>query len=126
MVECMMTAAGMIAVLLIVFIAVVLFVRTRISAGRDSPVLKRRTGAGNPKLGKCDANPVRQRLAEEKARLERLDAERERRGDPGFGRTAEERIVWFELIELELQDIDEQVSRISHAASGAKGRSPRE
>ena len=57
---------------------------------------------------------IRQRLAAEKAGLEQLDAERERRGDSRFGRAAEDRIVWNELLDLELQDIDEHVSRIVH------------
>ena len=58
---------------------------------------------------------TRHRLAEAVARLERLDAERERRGDSRFGRTTESRIIWGELIELELQEIDEQVSRICNS-----------
>jgi len=66
---------------------------------------------------------IGQRLAEEEADLERLDAERKRRGDLGFGRAAEDRIVWGELLELELQDIDEQVNRICGAVGGAMGRS---
>jgi hypothetical protein len=62
------------------------------------------------------------RLAESVARLARLDAERERRGDSSFGKTAENQIVWGELIELELQEMDEQVSRICNSA----GRSAQE
>ncbi|MGE5487334.1 MAG: hypothetical protein ACM3ZB_05895 [bacterium] len=52
------------------------------------------------------------RLVEGETALERFDAERERRNDPRFGRTTEDRIVWGRLIELELQDIDEQLNRI--------------
>jgi hypothetical protein len=63
---------------------------------------------------------TRQRLTEAVAHLERVEAERERRGNSRFGKTTEDRIVWGELIELELQEIDEQVSRIC----GAAGRSP--
>jgi hypothetical protein len=58
---------------------------------------------------------ARRRLAEAVARLERLDVERERRSDSRFGKTAENRIIWGELIELELQEIDEQVSRICNS-----------
>jgi len=58
----------------------------------------------------------RQRLAEAATRLENLEAEREVRGDSRFGMTTENRIVWNELIELELQEIDEQVNRICSAA----------
>jgi hypothetical protein len=68
----------------------------------------------------CHTKTSRHRLAEA-ARLERLEAERERQGDSHFGKTTENRIVCGELIELELQEIDEQVSRICSAA----GRGPR-
>ena len=71
----------------------------------------------------CHTKTSRQRLAEAVGRLERLDAERERRGNPRFGKTAEARIIWGELIELELQEIDEQVGRIC-AATGWKPRAP--
>ena len=43
------------------------------------------------------------------------------RADSCFGKTMENRIIWCELIELELQEIDEQVSRICAAAA----RNPR-
>ncbi len=59
---------------------------------------------------------IRRRLAEENVVLAKLDAERERLHDSHFGTTAEQRIVWGELLELELQDIDEQVNRIRQAA----------
>jgi hypothetical protein len=62
---------------------------------------------------------TRQRLSEAMARLERLDAERERRADARFGKTTENRIIWGELIELEMQEIDEQVSRICSSAGRA-------
>ena len=64
---------------------------------------------------------TRQRLAEAMARLECLDSERERWADSRFGNTMENRIIWGELMELELQEIDEQVSRIRAAAA----RNPR-
>jgi len=63
----------------------------------------------------CPA-PSRQRLSEAVARLEQIDAERERRADARYGKTAENRIVWSELIELEVQEIDEQVGRIRSSA----------
>ncbi len=64
---------------------------------------------------------VRQRMAEEVARLERLDAERERRGDSRFGMTTEDRIIWRELIDLELQEIDDRVRGMGGAAGGSEG-----
>jgi hypothetical protein len=98
---------------------------------RDSLFRRRRTSANKAHSGverpdACGAETemkrmqtARQRLAEAVARLERLDAERERRGDSRFGRTAENRIIWGELIELELQEIDEQVSRICNSGGPA-------
>ena len=56
---------------------------------------------------------VRERLAEAAASLERIDHERES-GDPMFGKVLEERIVWRELRDLELQEFDEQTS-VDHA-----------
>jgi hypothetical protein len=63
------------------------------------------------------ASTIRQRLAEGKARLDRLDAQRGRQARSDFGMTAGQRIIWGELLELELQDIDEQVS---HICSGSQ------
>jgi len=73
-------------------------------------------GVRSAKEPSCPAKASRRRLAEEVASLEHLDAERERRGDPGFGKTIEDRIVWGELLDLELEEIDEQVNRICRAA----------
>jgi len=76
--------------------------------------------AGNESCAGCD-DAVRERLAAEVAALEQLDSERARYHDFRLGKLAEDRIVWGELIDLELQDIDEQVSRIIRA-TGAKPR----
>lgn len=73
------------------------------------------------KSNPCPGRTIRLRLAEETACLEDLDAQRNRRGDSGFGKTIEDRIVWGELLELELQEIDERVSHIG----GPAGRRPR-
>jgi hypothetical protein len=87
------------------------------------PQPPRRPAIANP--GEDGMEPVRRRLADEKSLLDRLDAERESRGDPGLGKVRENRIVWHELIELELQDIEEQVTRIRELGDGAAdGRSP--
>jgi hypothetical protein len=58
------------------------------------------------------------RLAEAARLLEHLDQERASIGDPGLGRIIEERIVSRELLDLELQDFDEEVERLSAAARG--------
>ncbi len=72
----------------------------------------------DPIIGPSGASAVRRRLAEEKACLERLEAERTLRGDAAFRKATENRIVWSELLELELQDIDEQVKRLRTATGG--------
>lgn len=55
--------------------------------------------------------PIGRRLAEEFALLQELEFERIVRANPTFGRGAEERIVWRELIDLELQELDEQIAQ---------------
>lgn len=108
--------AGLVVGLLIAFVSDALFPRTRTSTDQRSPVSERPGRPGNAKSESSTAKTIRQRIAEEKACLEHLDTERERRDDSGFGKTTEDRIIWGELIELELQDIDEQVNRICCAA----------
>jgi len=92
----------------------------RTSVDRLSSEQQETIGRADPKPEPCHAQAIRLRLAEEMTLLERLDAERERRADPGFGRTIEDRIVWGELIELELEEIDEQGSRIWRAAGQSR------
>ena len=65
---------------------------------------------------------IKQRLAEEKSLLDQLDSEREYRSDSNFRKTAEDRIVWGELLDLELQEFDEQLNRIRQTAGDASGR----
>ena len=117
------TTGGLVGGLLIALIVDALFPNTRASTDQPSP--SRMLGTGNAKSEKCNAKTIWQRLAEEKACLEHLDAERAGRGDSGFGRSTEDKIVWGELLDLELQDIDEQVSRICQAVGDACGRRTR-
>ena len=67
---------------------------------------------GHAEPQECVRYATYQRLAEEKACLEHMAVERECRGNAGFGKTTEYRIVWKELLDLELQDIDEQVAAL--------------
>ena len=62
---------------------------------------------------------TRERLVEANACLEYLDAERARRGDPNFGRLLEDKTVWRELLELELEDADYRIARMCDAAERA-------
>jgi len=75
-------------------------------------VVNRRTAPAEPQ------SETRRRLADGKARLDRFQAERDRLGDPAYEKAAEEEIIWSELVELELQDIDEQLARIRNSAGG--------
>jgi hypothetical protein len=59
---------------------------------------------------------VCQRLAEEKACLDYLDLERSRAGDPNFGKTLEDKTIWRELLDLEVQEADERMRHIREAA----------
>jgi hypothetical protein len=60
--------------------------------------------------------PTRRRLARAFSVLENIVWTRRRYQDPLFGKAAEERIVWRELLELELQSIDEHLDKISAEA----------
>jgi len=117
-------AAAVAAGLLIASVAYALLPRPRISTDRRSSVSQRSIGVGGASSGQCAVSPLRARLADEQRRLARLDAERERRGDSGFGKAAEDRIVWGELLELELQDLDEQLSRIRGAGGPHERHGP--
>ena len=53
--------------------------------------------------------PTHQWLVEALSLLERIQLDRAYRRDSLFGRLVEERIIWRELIDLELQEADEQI-----------------
>jgi len=52
-------------------------------------------------------------VAKAAACLERLDEKRVVLGDPNLGKSVEERIIWCELLDPELQEFDEQIERLS-------------
>lgn len=60
-----------------------------------------------------ETSPVRRRLAESFVRLQNIELVRVEEDDPNYAKTIEDRIVWRELIELELQEIDERIAKIS-------------
>lgn len=68
--------------------------------------------AERPATHPHDDSAASLRLAAAKHAIERIDAERQRRGDPAFGKAEEERIVWRELIDLELQGVDGHVDHL--------------
>ena len=61
-----------------------------------------------------------ERLENEKELLDALAAQRAECRRPGFGIASEERIIWRELLDLELQDLDEQMSRLREEIQKAK------
>jgi hypothetical protein len=60
-------------------------------------------------------SPINHRLSDAVGQLERMESERVRCRDRRYGKRAEERIIWNELLDLELQEIDEQIQRITCA-----------
>jgi len=112
--ELLLTLEGLTASLFIAFLT------DSLSTGRTEPTC---VGSDRPWRGlTLTARGLCSRLAEEQAFLEHLDVEREFRRDPAFGRITEERIVWGELLDLELQDLDEQLDRICETAGDALPR----
>jgi len=57
-----------------------------------------------------------ERLSKAAAYLERLDEERSSCGGPTLGKAIETQIIWRELLDLELQEFDEEIERLSDVA----------
>ncbi len=102
---------GLVVGLLIAFTVESLFPRT---VTTTHPAYQR------PARASVAADTIRKRLAEEKACLDRLDAQRGRQARSNSRMSPEERIIWGELLELELQDIDEQVRQVRSTPDGSK------
>lgn len=60
---------------------------------------------------------TRQRLIQGYECLEQIDCQRDTAKYNLLGMLVEHRIVWRELLDLELQDIDEQIARIATRAA---------
>ena len=71
-------------------------------AAREAPARLQPAGSATQK-----------RLVEAFSCLQRLELERAYRQDPVFCKFLEERIIWRELLDLELQEIDEKIGPIS-------------
>lgn len=76
------------------------------------------SGGETPPRVRAPNCPTRQRVVKAFSLLERIQLDRACRRNPLFGRLVEERIIWRELIELELQEVDEQIERICGATGG--------
>ena len=60
--------------------------------------------------------PIHKRLTVACDLLEKLDLQRAHRGDSKYGKSTEERIVWRELLDLELQEADQRMLEIAEEA----------
>lgn len=87
---------------------------------RENPICPLNLQDGAAPHPQDSAWPTHERLVRAFSRLQEIQLVRNCRQDPRFGRPAEDRIVWRELLELELQDVDEQVEQILAAAETAK------
>jgi len=70
-------------------------------------------------MNRRTSTQIQKRLSEAGECLDYLEVERLRRHDPAFGKRIEQQIVWRELLELELQDAEEQISSMCDAAERA-------
>jgi hypothetical protein len=110
---------GLVAGLLIGFIADAVLLPRRTSKDPNSFGSGSLVSASNATSQKRNMSATWRRLAEEKTCLDHLDAERVCRRNRSLGKTTENRILWNELLDLELQDIDEQLSRICQAVDAS-------
>jgi hypothetical protein len=117
--------ASVLAGVLIALIADAVFPVVRPAANPRTAPPKPRAGGERSKSEARARSELGQRLAKEKILLEDLDRERARRRNSAFGKASEERIVWGELLDLEIQDIDERLEQICRDADDPSKRSPR-
>lgn len=64
--------------------------------------------------------PTRRRLEHAFSRLKYIQLVRNHRQDPLFEKALEDRIIWRELLELQLQDIDEGLAQIDQLRETAQ------
>jgi hypothetical protein len=89
-------------------------------------MMNRRTKSGTPSTSAGDILRVqsascltRKRLVAAVSILEEIQRDRVDCRDALLNKLVEERIIWRELIDLELQEVDDQIERISEAAGEA-------
>lgn len=115
-------AEGLAVALLIAFLADAIFPHKLESSDHHWVGLARLRKTGTT-IAEERCSVARRRLAEEKALLDQLDREREYQGSD-YRKTMEDRLVWGELLDLELQDFDEQLNRIRQTAGQAPRSQP--
>ena len=117
-------AGGLSTGVLIAWLSDLMFAN-RGAAAPQQPVFPDLTVPVYPRPEFLPQGPVHQRLEDGKQRLEEIEAKRQNRRDSESDRADEERIVWGELLDLELQDIDEQIRRIRNTAGSEPRYRPR-
>jgi len=75
--------------------------------------LSRHTNPNSP----ATKNPLQLRLAEAFGLIEHIQQQRREGHDALWAKFVEERLIWRELLDLELQDVDEQLERICASAA---------
>src|ERR1019366_686922 len=66
-------------------------------------------------------NPTCERLARAFSRLQDIQLVRDFQRDRRLEKTTEDRLIWRELLDLELQEADEKMERLCAAAGGVLG-----
>jgi hypothetical protein len=79
------------------------------SMKRESQICTLNLGAGNVRPVRAHNCPTRHRLAQAFSRLQSIQLARNHLQNPLFEKHNEDRIIWRELLDLELQDIDERM-----------------
>ncbi len=87
--------------------------------GRKNQIFMLNIWAGEIPPVRVPVYPTRERLSQAFPRLENIRLVRDYLPDPLFEKFAETRIIWRELLELELQDVDEQIERIVATAGNS-------
>ena len=83
---------------------------------RNSRICTLNIWAGEAPCVQVPQSPTRERLDRGFYRLQNIQLVRNHRQDPSFGKSTEERIIWRELLELELHALDEQIDQMAAAA----------
>jgi hypothetical protein len=96
----------------VIVIGMVIGLLLAFTASEFLPELRAAADATVPARGAPAPEVSRKRLADRKARLDQIVQERKRRGESDFGKATELNIVWSELLELELQEVDERSDRL--------------
>ena len=77
-----------------------------------NPLCSLNLSPDDARIARAPDCPNRRRLARATRRLQNIQFARNLLKNPAFGRVAEERIIWRELLDLELQLVDEELQHM--------------